>query len=122
MKAQPTKAISRLPALKFFDTGHGGLAVFATSFLEVEAIVREYAGHLREYATISAPKRELGEGKCGYFEGLTCGFITRFMSRACEPNVAFGGMQNRTTVKVLEVIIQSMKAGTHLTLNYGEEI
>ncbi|KAE9242250.1 hypothetical protein PF004_g6694 [Phytophthora fragariae] len=57
-----------------------------------------------------------------YIEALKCGSTTRFLSHACDPNVAFFEMQNRTTVKVLAVMIKTVKAGTQLTVNYGKKV
>ncbi|KAE9238920.1 hypothetical protein PF004_g8190 [Phytophthora fragariae] len=57
-----------------------------------------------------------------YVEVLKCGSTTRFLSHACDPNVAFFEMQNRTTVKELTITIKSVNAGTQLTVNYDKQI
>ncbi|KAE8977117.1 hypothetical protein PF010_g7513 [Phytophthora fragariae] len=57
-----------------------------------------------------------------YIEALHCGSITRFMSHSCDPNVEFVEMQNGKDVKVLARMIKTVKPGTQLTVNYGDEI
>ncbi|GMF31780.1 unnamed protein product [Phytophthora fragariaefolia] len=124
--------------LKLYDTGRVGLGVFTTTFLEVGDVVGEYTGRLCAYSALvvgqpaQAMKQNSGytmllneravNGKFVYIEALNCGSITRFMSHACDPNVAFVEMQNRTTVKVMAVMIKSVKAGAQLTVNYGNQI
>ncbi|POM60593.1 hypothetical protein PHPALM_30538 [Phytophthora palmivora] len=61
-------------------------------------------------------------GKFVYIEALKCGTMTRFISHECDPNVAFIEMQNRTTVKVLVVMIKTVKAEPQQTVNYGKQI
>ncbi|OWZ21721.1 Set domain-containing hypothetical protein [Phytophthora megakarya] len=60
-------------------------------------------------------------GKYVYIEALKCGPMTIIMSHACDPNMKFIETQNRTTVKVLSVMIKNVKEGTQFTINYGEE-
>ncbi|GMF57252.1 unnamed protein product [Phytophthora fragariaefolia] len=124
--------------LKLYDTGRVGLGVFTTTFLEVGDVVGEYTRCLCAYSALvvgqpaQAMKQNSGyttllneravNGKFVYIEALNCGSITRFMSHACDPNGAFVEMQNRTTLKVMAVIIKSVKAGAQLTVNYDNQI
>jgi SET domain-containing protein len=54
-------------------------------------------------------------------DALKCGSITRFISHACHPNVAFVEQHNRCEVKVLVKMIANVKAGAQITVNYGKE-
>ncbi|KAE8899117.1 hypothetical protein PF003_g16960 [Phytophthora fragariae] len=138
LNAACSNAPRTLHTLKLYDTGRVGLGVFTTTYLEVGDVVGEYAGRLCEYAAIvegqpaEAMKQNRGytmllhersvNGKFVYIEALKCGSTTRFLSHACDPNVAFFEMQNRTTVKVLAVMIKTVKAGTQLTVNYCKKV
>ncbi|KAE9243395.1 hypothetical protein PF004_g6171 [Phytophthora fragariae] len=130
------EAPTRASLFNLFDTHRVGLGVFKTTFLNVGYILGEYAGKLCAYDTIveNQPEqvRKQNSGytillhakstskQYVYIEALECGFTTRFHS--CQPNVAFMEMQNGTEVKVLAVMIYDVKAGTELTVNYGDDI
>ncbi|POM71387.1 LOW QUALITY PROTEIN: Set domain containing hypothetical protein [Phytophthora palmivora] len=109
-------------ALRLYDTGRVGLGAFTTAYLEVGGVHR-----LSEYDAIveGQPARALKDNsvrcKYVYVEVLECGSITRFMSHACDPNVEFVEMQNRTTVKVMARMLKTAKPEAELTVNYGDQ-
>jgi hypothetical protein len=126
------------PALRLYDTCRVGLGVHTTESIEVGDIVGEYVGGLFEYPAIvegqpaQAVKQNSGytmllnakslSGNFVYIEALHCGSMMRFMSHACVPNVEFVEMQNGSDVKVLARMIKSVRPGTYLTVNYGDEV
>ncbi|KAG6586842.1 Histone-lysine N-methyltransferase [Phytophthora cinnamomi] len=138
LKAACSNAPRTRKTLKLYDTGRVGLGVFTTTFLDVGDVIGEYSGRLCAYPALvkgqptEAKKQNSGytmllnersvDGKFVYIEALECGSITRFISHACDPNVAFVEMQNRSTVKVMAVMIKSVNAGAQLTVNYGNQI
>ncbi|GMF26190.1 unnamed protein product [Phytophthora fragariaefolia] len=123
--------------LKLFDTGRVGLGVYTTTFLDVGDIIGEYAGKLCEYSALipgqpnQAKKQNSGytllyntksvRNKFVYVESLDCGFTTSFISHACDPNAAFVEVHNRTSVQVLVRMIKDVKAGSQITVDYGNE-
>ncbi|GMF45576.1 unnamed protein product [Phytophthora fragariaefolia] len=78
--------------------------------------MKNNSGYTMLYNTMSVG------GKFVYVEALECGFTTRFISHACEPNAAFVEVHNRTRVKVLVRMIKDVKAGTQITVDYGDEM
>ncbi|KAE8880592.1 hypothetical protein PF007_g11441 [Phytophthora fragariae] len=126
------------PGLKLYDTCRVRLGVHTTAYIEVGDIVGEHVGRLFEYPAViegqphQAVKQNSGytmllnaksvSGMFVYIEALHCGSITRFMSHSCDPNVEFVEMQNGKDVKVLARMIKTVKPGTQLTVNYGDEI
>ncbi|GMF51950.1 unnamed protein product [Phytophthora fragariaefolia] len=124
--------------LRLYVTERVGLGVFTTIYIKVGDVVGEYAGMLCEYDAIveGQPTRALKEN-CGYtmllhaksvknkyvyVEALEYESITRFTSHACEPNVQFVEVQKRTTVKVMAVMLKTVRPGSQLTVNYGNDI
>ncbi|EEY56053.1 uncharacterized protein PITG_08819 [Phytophthora infestans T30-4] len=50
------------------------------------------------------------------------GNITRFMNHSCAANCRFYEAQNRRFVTVVVVTMEDIRAGSEVTLNYGDEL
>ncbi|ETM39047.1 hypothetical protein L914_14760, partial [Phytophthora nicotianae] len=110
--------------LKLYNTRRLGLLVYTTKALSAGEIIAEYSGTLCEYKALyegqpeEAKKLNSGytmflnekskRGRFIYVEALKCGSIAQ---HACTPNVEFVEMQNRSSVKVLAWMIESVRPG-----------
>ncbi|RLN88064.1 hypothetical protein BBJ28_00003623 [Nothophytophthora sp. Chile5] len=138
LNAKCSNAPRTHPGLKVYDTYRLGLGVYTTEALFAGEIIAEYSGSLCEYKTLyegqpeEAKKQNSGytmllnekskRGRFVYVEALKCGSIARFFQHACTPNVEFVEMQNRSSVKVLARMIESVAAGAQIVVHYGDEI
>jgi hypothetical protein len=135
--ARCSNAPQSLETLNLYDTKRVGLGVYTTTALDVGDVIGEYCGELSELpAVVDGQPDQAVQQNSGYtllynaksvksnyvyVDALTCGSITRFISHACRPNAAFVEQQNRTEVKVLVKMIESVKAGAQIAVHYGKE-
>ncbi|OWZ21584.1 Set domain-containing hypothetical protein [Phytophthora megakarya] len=109
LEAKCKNAPSTLSTIKLYDTGRVDLGAFTTKYLEVGEVVGEYSGHLCQYeALVEGQSAAAIKQNSGYMVLLNANTVSRkyvyaetlkFLSHACDPNVAFIKMQNQDTVK-----------------------
>lgn len=137
LEAKCSNAPRSRSSLKLFDTHRVGVGVYTTTALSVGDVLGEYTGKLCEYdaQVVGQPNQALKQNsgytmllhtkssrkKFVYIEALECGFTTRFISHACNPNAAFIEKRYRQSVKVFVVMLRSVEAGAQITVNYGDE-
>uniref|UniRef100_H3GHY5 SET domain-containing protein n=1 Tax=Phytophthora ramorum TaxID=164328 RepID=H3GHY5_PHYRM len=114
-----------------------GLGVFTTTALDVGDVIGKYCGELSELPGLvdGQPKQAVQQNSgytllynaksmarnYVYVDALKFGSITRFISHACHPNIAFVQLHNRSEVKVLVKMIANVKAGSQITVHYGKK-
>ncbi|KAG3026655.1 hypothetical protein PC119_g7709 [Phytophthora cactorum] len=105
--------------LKLFDTGRVGLWELsewdATANGQPGQDLIQNSGYKLLYN--AKPTKT----KYVYAEALNRGSITRFISHACDPNAPFVEMQNRRKVTLLIKMIEDVKAGAKISVDYDNE-
>ncbi|POM76230.1 Set domain containing hypothetical protein [Phytophthora palmivora] len=126
-----------LDTLKLYETARLGLGVYTATDLDIGDVLGEYCGELAEFpAKVEGQPPQAVKQNSGftllynaksvkknyvYVDALRCGSITRFLSHDCNPNAAFVEQQTRSRVRVLVKMIRNVKAGTQITMHYGNE-
>ncbi|RLN73460.1 hypothetical protein BBJ28_00007747 [Nothophytophthora sp. Chile5] len=117
------------PGLRFDDIGDGEACkcqgdCFADTCENANALhesqPEEAKKHNSGYPMLLNEKAK--RGRFVYIEAVKRGSIARFFQHGCKPNVEFVKMQNRSNVKVLARMTESVRAGAQIVVHYGDEI